>query len=80
MDRVVQRKDEKWAYPQILLASDGVRRKVSWSCVPKHNAHDTGKVKRERQRTSKADKDKTAGNVLGTPKNVCLATYDGMGL
>lgn len=48
LDRVVQRKDEKWAYPQILLASDGVRRKVSWSRVPKHNARDTGKVKKGR--------------------------------
>ena len=76
MGRVVQRKDEQYAYPQILLASDGVRRKVSWSWVPKYSALDTGKVKRERQRTSKAIEDKTTGNPLGTPKNVCLAAYD----
>lgn len=76
MGRVVQRKDEQRAYPQILLASAGVRRKASGSQVPKYNAHDTGKVKRERQRTSKAFKDKTTENVLGSPKNMCLAIYD----
>ena len=76
MGRVVQRKDEQCAHAQILLASDGVRKKASGSQVPKYNAHVTGKVKRERQRISKAVKDKTTGNVLGSPKNVCLAVYD----
>lgn len=76
MGRGVQRKDEQCAHPQILLASAGVRRKASGSQVPKYNAHDTGKVKRERQTTSRAVKDKTTGNVLGSSKNMCLAIYD----